>query len=67
MKVYVVQGRHGELYVTQDEEKAFTLWAETNLFDNYPDFLDEYREEFEFSEGHWFLDEGGQVNLVEVQ
>lgn len=67
MKVYVVRGRHGELYVSADSERAFTLWAETNGFDNYPDFLNEYDEEFEFSQDHWLLDEGGQVNLVKVQ
>lgn len=67
MKVYVVQGRHGELYVSTDSKVAFKLWAETNGFENYSDFLDQYFEQFEFSEGHWFLDEGGQINLVEVQ
>lgn len=67
MNVYVVRGRHGELYVASTSEVAFSLWAETNGFDNYADFLNEYEDDFEFSEGHWFLDEGGQVNLVGIQ
>lgn len=65
-KVYVVLGSHGEVYATTDSEKAFELWAGTNGFDNYPDFLNEYEDSFEFSEGHWFLDEGGEVQLVEL-
>lgn len=66
MWVYVVQGRHGELYVSDDSEKAFDLWAETNGFSNYIDFLDEWGEDFEFSENHWYLDDCGQVNRVKV-
>lgn len=67
VKIYVVRGRHGELHATFDEDVAFTRWAESNNFDNYLDFLSEYEDEFEFSEGHWFLDEGGQVNLIDVE
>lgn len=66
MKIYIVQGRHGELYATGESEKAFDLWAETNGYDNYAEFLAEDDFPFEFSDDHWFLDEGGQVNRVEL-
>lgn len=67
MKVYVVRGRHGELEVFADSEDAFAFWAKTNRYDSFYNFLDDFTDEVEISEGHWFLDEGGQVNLVEVR
>lgn len=67
MKVYVVRGRHGELHVTGDDETAFNLWARSNGFDNYPEFLQEYGDECEFYENSWMLDEGGRVDRVVLE
>lgn len=67
MKVYVVRGRHGELAVFADADNAFKFWAETNGYDSFADFYNEFEDEFEFSEGRWFLDECGHIDLVEVQ
>lgn len=66
-RIYIVRGRHGELHATFNEDVAFTRWAESNGFDNYVDFLNEYEDDFEFSKDHWFLDEGGQVNLIDTE
>ena len=66
MMIYVVRGRHGELYATATSGKAFDLWAETNGYDNCADFFSEDDFDFEFSDDHWFLDEGGEVNRVEL-
>lgn len=71
MNVYVVQGRHGELYATKAVEKALALWAETNGYNSSEEFFAEYAEGSDYvietSENHWFLDEGGEVTLVEVR
>lgn len=66
MNVYVVRGRHGEVYATSTAVKALELWAETNGYDDVLDFLSEDSFHFEISDDHWFLDEGGEINRMEL-
>lgn len=65
---YVVQGRHGELYVTARPGEALDKWAGTNGYDKFGDFLDDLGDQIEWSNGgkDGFLDEGGSLKTVEI-
>jgi hypothetical protein len=64
MRVYVMQGPHGELSVHRSLQGALDAWANSNGYDDYEDFFDDYQDEMEGSEWNWFLDEGGEVTGV---
>jgi hypothetical protein len=65
-EVFVVQGRHGELHVTESLWRAQKLWAQTNGYHDWFEFWKDYKEEIERSNDHFFLDEGGRVDRVRV-
>jgi hypothetical protein len=67
--VHVVKGRHGELFVCTRPVEAWQRWAETNGYNNWGVFAEDYEDEIEWSDGgrKGFLDEGGSIEYVEVE